>query len=237
MKYLKKFNESEEIDNFTSQYYDNFDDEEDKDQKYKIDLQNFEDNNLSKIKLYEDWKKNLAAGALMTAATLGGMTKGQTPPPLDSNTKSEIVEDKSINQIKEPNDLINFVKISKEKNFSEQQLANFFDLQSKRHFINLIKTNPDWEKAFDKALEVANDYMREGTEYVLYIKSDKAKQLGQSTDTPISYENRKQMTKEFESKGLKEYKDFVFQVVTKSKDWNKMLQVYQALDYINWRFI
>ena len=45
------------------------------------------------------------------------------------------------------------------------------------------------------------------------------------------------MTKEFESKGIKEFKDFVFQVVTKSKDWNKMLQVYQALDYINWRFI
>jgi hypothetical protein len=53
MKHLKKFNESEEIDNFTSQYYDNFDDEEDKDQKYKIDLQNFEENNLTKIKLYE----------------------------------------------------------------------------------------------------------------------------------------------------------------------------------------
>jgi len=53
MKYLRKFNESEKIDNFTSQYYDNFDDEEDKDQKYKIDLQNFEENNLTKIKLYE----------------------------------------------------------------------------------------------------------------------------------------------------------------------------------------
>jgi len=232
MKHLKKFNESEEIDNFTSQYYDNFDDEEDKDQKYKIDLQNFEENNLSKIKLYEDWKKNLAAGALMTAATFGGMTKGQTPPPLDSNTKSEIVEDKSINQIKEPNDLINFVKISKEKNFSEQQLANFFDLQSKRHFINLIKTNPDWEKAFDKALEIADDYMREGTKYILYVKSEKAKQLIQSTDKQISYDDRKQMSEEFKNKGLKEYKDFVFQVIndTKGKDWNKMLQVYQALD-------
>jgi len=53
MKYLRKFNESEKIDNFTSQYYDNFDDEEDKDQKYQIDLQNFEENNLTKIKLYE----------------------------------------------------------------------------------------------------------------------------------------------------------------------------------------
>ena len=53
MKHLKKFNESEEIDNFTAQFYDNFDDEEDKDQKYKIDLQNFEENNLSKIRLYE----------------------------------------------------------------------------------------------------------------------------------------------------------------------------------------
>lgn len=59
MKHLKKFNESEEIDNFTAQFYDNFDDEEDKDQKYKIDLQNFEENNLSKIRLYEDFIRDL----------------------------------------------------------------------------------------------------------------------------------------------------------------------------------
>lgn len=59
MKHLKKFNESEEIDNFTAQFYDNFDDEEDKDQKYQIDLQNFEENNLTKIKLYEDFLRDL----------------------------------------------------------------------------------------------------------------------------------------------------------------------------------
>jgi hypothetical protein len=59
MNHLKKFNESEEIDNFTAQFYDNFDDEEDKDQKYQIDLQNFEENNLTKIKLYEDFLRDL----------------------------------------------------------------------------------------------------------------------------------------------------------------------------------
>jgi len=48
-------NESK-IDNFTAKYYDNFDDEEDKDQKYKIDLQNFEENNLQKIQLFEDFE-------------------------------------------------------------------------------------------------------------------------------------------------------------------------------------
>lgn len=64
MKYLKKFNESEELDNFTSQYYDNFDDEEDKDEKYKKDLQNFTKNNLLKIKLNEEQKKYYLQGDL-----------------------------------------------------------------------------------------------------------------------------------------------------------------------------
>ena len=59
MKHLKKFNKSEEIDNFSAQFYDNFDDEEDKDQKYQVDLQNFEENNLNKIKLYEDFLRDL----------------------------------------------------------------------------------------------------------------------------------------------------------------------------------
>ena len=59
MKHLQKFNEEEEIDNFTAQFYDNFDDEEDKDQKYQVDLQNFEENNLTKIKLYEDFIRDL----------------------------------------------------------------------------------------------------------------------------------------------------------------------------------
>ena len=59
MKHLKKFNESDEIDNFTAQFYDNFDDEEDKDQKYQVDLQNFEENNLTKIKLNEDFVRDL----------------------------------------------------------------------------------------------------------------------------------------------------------------------------------
>jgi len=148
---------------------------------------------------------------------------------------NSLIFDQCLDQIYHPelNFLLEILKnSSKENNFSEQQLANFFDLQSKRHFINLIKTNTDWEKAFDKALEIADDYMREGTKYILYVKSEKAKQLIQSTDKQISYDDRKQMSEEFKNKGLKEYKDFVFQVIndTKGKDWNKMLQVYQALD-------
>jgi hypothetical protein len=237
MKHLRKFNESEEIDNFTSQYYDNFDDDEDKDQKYKIDLQNFEENNLSKIKLYEDWKKNLVVGALMTASTFGGMNKTYANQQDPVNISTEISQNMTT-KIKTPTDLINFVKDSKERNFTRQQLENILDLQSKKHFISLINSDAEWKNAFDKALEFADNLMRQGTEYILYLKSDKAKKIDQP-NTPITFEDKKKMEDDFQKKGLNPYKDYVFQVLqdTKGKDWKKMLDVYETLDYINWRFI
>jgi len=50
-------NESkEEIDNFTSRYYDNYDDEDDN--SYEEDLQNYAEKSTRKIQLYEKFKKN-----------------------------------------------------------------------------------------------------------------------------------------------------------------------------------
>ena len=44
------------IDNFTAQYYDNYDDEEDE-TDYEVDFQNNSQENLKKIKMFEDFIK------------------------------------------------------------------------------------------------------------------------------------------------------------------------------------
>jgi len=49
-------NESvENIDNFTAQYYDNYDDEEE-DLDYEVDFQNNSDENIKRIQMFENFK-------------------------------------------------------------------------------------------------------------------------------------------------------------------------------------
>ena len=207
----------------------------------------------------EGWGKNLAAGALMTAASLGGTpSHAQTyAQPQDNTKKTEIIKQSQgtnstitppggkdlptggdLPQIQSPEDVIQFAKAIISNNTNPVDVQNFFNVEKKQQFSELIKSNADWKNAFNEALNILYNYTRTGSEYQIFLKNDKAKELGKqmniNDNSTLKFENREEITKLFQKNGLKEMNDFVFMVISKGPNFSRGDSLYNAMDYINW---
>ena len=187
----------------------------------------------------EGWK-DWAAGAMMAAASLGGMhgnAKTQTIEPTQLNiSKQHNKITNAVEQIRTPEDLIELgynVEM-----YSTTEFENLFNNEARIHFFNLMKNDKNWVKAFDDLRNLFIEKRRVGSEYQLYLQNDNAKKIAEK----YNLENNKiydgDLANKFLTKlneeGLNYFSDFLFMVTKKGENFNKYVQYFHAIDYINW---
>jgi hypothetical protein len=201
----------------------------------------------------------LGTAGMAAAMALSPMQKAQaqTQTTADDN-KEKIVQTQDVNSqdqsqtvnpwgnppnnltelIKQPNDVVSFVKDLKTNNYSEQQISNLLNDDTKKHFIKLITSDNNWKNAFDVALDTINKFAGEGSTYYLHLKGDKAPQLGAKLDVdfskPMNFQERENVIKYLTDNGMNWYRDFVPQIAQKGPEYKKWSNIYELLQYFNW---
>lgn len=195
--------------------------------------------NIIKEEIQNEGWKDWAAGAMMTAATMGGMTnnvQGQNDASSTQITQDYAKKITSMEDIKSPEDLISFTQNI--GNYTHNEVRNLFNLGARRHFAQLYQNDNGWREAFNESLKIIQEKMRVGSEYKIILRSDAGKEVGKNYNIDL---NKSYTSKEVESiyntlnnYNLKEFRDYMVQVTKRGENFNKYNQYYNMLDVINW---